>query len=177
MEQNRKTIYFSGFLFSVPMALMLYVNSSFLSSFISKDVVGLIFATGSILSILALCLAPGIFRKIGGYKFLLWVVGINALTILTCALSRNPWIISIAFVWGFTMNTLIVFSLDELLKIFSKTSAIGRIRGVYLAVCHLAFILSQLVSGTILGYFSFGGVYLIAFGVMVLFFIFSLLNQ
>lgn len=176
MEQNRKTIYFSGFLFSVPMALMLYVNSSFLSSFISKDVVGLIFATGSILSILALCLAPGIFRKIGGYKFLLWVVGINALTILTCALSRNPWIISIAFVWGFTMNTLIVFSLDELLKIFSKTSAIGRIRGVYLAVCHLAFILSQLVSGTILGYFSFGGVYLIAFGVMVLFFIFSLLK-
>jgi MFS family permease len=173
MEHSRKIIYFAGFFFSVPMALMIYINSSFLSSFISKELVGLTFAFGSIFSILALFAASRIFRKIGGYKFLLLVVAFDALSILACAISNNPWIISIAFIVGFALNTLIVFSLDELLKIFSKDSAIGRIRGIYLAVCHLAFILAQLASGTILGYFSFKEIYFIAFIVMALFFVFS----
>lgn len=104
---------------------------------------------------------------------MLLVVAFDALSILACAISNNPWIISIAFIVGFALNTLIVFSLDELLKIFSKDSAIGRIRGIYLAVCHLAFILAQLASGTILGYFSFKEIYFIAFIVMALFFVFS----
>lgn len=173
MKHSRKIIYLSGFLFSVPIALMIYINSSFLSSFVSKELMGLTFAFGSTVSILALLVAPPIFRKIGGYKFLLWVIVLDSLSILLFALSKNAWSAVIAFVLGFALNTLIVFSLDELLKIFSKDSAIGRTRGIYLAVCHLAFIGSQLASGTILGYFSFKEIYIIAFGVMLLFFAFS----
>lgn len=174
MNHNRKIIYFAGFFFSVPMALLIYINSSFLSSFISKELVGVVFALGSVFSILALLAAPSIFRRIGGYKFLLLVVAFDAISILVCALSENPWVIATAFIVGFALNTLVVFSLDELLKIFSKDSAIGRIRGIYLAVCHMAFVLSQVASGTVLGYFSFREIYFIAFGVMALFFIFSL---
>lgn len=173
MEHNRKTIYTAGFLVSLPIALMLYINSSFISSYISKELMGLTFACGSILSILALLLAPRIFRKIGGYKFLLLVIGFDLLSILLCALSDNPWIVVSAFVFGFAFNTLIVFSLDELLKIFSKNSAIGSIRGIYLAVCHVAAILSQLAFATVLGYFSFKEIYLISFVVMLAFFLFS----
>ncbi len=173
MQQTRKIIYFAGFLFSLSLALMIYINSSFLSSFISKELVGLTFALGSIFSILALIIAPSIFRKTGGHKFLLLVIALDAISILLCTLSNNPWVVSIAFIFGFALNTLIVFSLDELLKIFSKDSAIGSIRGAYLAICHIAFILSQLISGTILQYFSFKEIYTLAFLVMVLFFIFA----
>ncbi len=174
MQHNRTTIYLAGFLSSLPIALMIYINSSFLSSFIGKEFMGLTFTLASIVSILGLLLAPKIFRKIGGHKFLLLVIALDALSILLCALSENAWVVAIAFVFGFALNTLMFFSLDELLKILSKDSAIGRIRGIYLVVCSLAFVGAQLASGTILGYFSFTEIYLMAFIAMILFFLFSL---
>lgn len=173
MKHDRKIIYLAGFLFSISIALTLYINSSFLSSFVSKELMGLTFAFGSIISILALLVAPQIFRKIGGYKFLLLVIALDALSILLFAFSKNAWSAVPLFILGFAFNTLIVFSLDELLKIFSKDSATGRIRGIYLTVVHLAFIASQLALGTILEYFSFRIIYIIAFSVMMLFFLFS----
>jgi len=176
MKHKRKIIYLAGFLFSVPIALMLYINSSFLSIFMSEKAVGLTYVFGSIVSILALLVAPQIFRQIGGYKFLLLVIGLDALSILLFAFSKNAWSAVPVFIIGFALNTLIVFSLDELLKIFSRDSATGKIRGIYLAVCHLAFITSQLASATILGYFSFKIIYIIAFGVMLLFFLLSYLG-
>ena len=142
----------------------------------SEKAVGLTYVFGSIVSILALLVAPQIFRQIGGYKFLLLVIGLDALSILLFAFSKNAWSAVPVFIIGFALNTLIVFSLDELLKIFSRDSATGKIRGIYLAVCHLAFITSQLASATILGYFSFKIIYIIAFGVMLLFFLLSYLG-
>jgi|SRR3989338_6189730 len=173
MKHSRKIIYLAGFLFSVPVALMIYINSSFLSFFVSEKLIGLTYVLGSIVSITALLIAPQIFRKIGGYKFLLLVVGLDALSIIFFAFSKSAWSAVLAFVLGLALNILIVFSLDELLKIFSRDSATGRIRGTYLVIVHLAFITSQLASGTILGYFSFKEIYIIAFSAMILFFLFS----
>ena len=176
MEQNRKIIYLVGFLFSFPIALASYINSSFISSFVGEKFVGLIYILGSLGSILALALAPKIFKKMGGYKFLLSIILLGAFSFLAISLTKNIWGVVLMFILGFSMNTLIVFSLDELLKIFSKNQAIGKIRGIYLIICNLAWILAQLLSGTILGGFSIRAIYLLSFSVMMLFFIMSFLN-
>src|SRR3989344_4620399 len=174
MKQNRKIIYLAGFLFSMPIALMSYINSSFLSSFVNGKLMGVTYALGSVASILALLTAPTIFRKFGGYKFLLFVIGFDALSILSFALAKNAWVALLAFILGFALNTVIIFSLDEILKIFSKNSSTGKTRGTYLAVSSAAWILAQLVSGTILGEFSFRMIYLTAFSIMILFFLLCL---
>ena len=97
MGHNRKIIYLAGFLFSMPIALMSYINSSFLSSFIGEKLVGVIYTLASIILIMALLLIPQVFRKLGGYKFLLLVVGLDILSILALVLTKNVWIIIIAF--------------------------------------------------------------------------------
>src|SRR3989344_7505565 len=89
MKHDRKIIYLAGFLFSLSVALMSYINSSFLSSFVGEKLVGIIYTIGSIISILALLIAPQIFRKIGGYRFLLLVIGLDALSILSFVLTKN----------------------------------------------------------------------------------------
>lgn len=170
MKHNRKIIYLAGFIFSLPIALMAYINSSFISSFIDGKLVGTVYTLGSIISLLALLLVPKIFRKMGGYKFLLWVVGLNAFSILLFAFSRNALSAIILFVFGFTLNILIYFSLDEILKIFSKDSSTGKTRGGYLAFCSLAWVVAQFSLGTILGEFSFRMIYLTSFGLMLIFF-------
>lgn len=175
MKHKTKIIYLAGFIFSLSVALMSYINSSFISSFISEKLVGIIYALGSIVSILVLLLVPKIFRKVGGYRFLIGIIGLDALSILLFAFSKNIWSAIIFFVFGFTLNILIFLSLDEFLKILSYDSTTGKTRGSYLTLCNLAWVIAQLSFGTILGGFSFKVIYLISFAVMLLFFVISYL--
>lgn len=176
MQHNRKIIYLVGFLFSLPIALASYINSSYISSFVGEEFVGIIYVLGSLGSILALMIAPKILKKLGGYKFLLLIALLDALTFLVLSQTNNILSVISMFILGFSMNTLVIFSLDELLKIFSKNQLTGRIRGIYLIVCNIAWILAQLLHGTIFGEFSYKTIYFTGFLVMVSFFVVSFLN-
>ena len=134
-----KNIFLMGFLLSLHVALTTYINSSFLSSFINEKSVGVIYIIGSIVSILALLIIPKIFREMGGYKFLLSVTLLNALSLLSLTFIKNEWGAIIIFIFYFALNILIVFSLDEIIKIFSKNSSTGKVRGMYLAVINSDF--------------------------------------
>ncbi len=176
MKHNRKIIYLVGFLFSVPIALTAYINSSFLSTFVNKELIGIIYAMGSTGSILALLIAPHIFKKIGGYKFLLLIALFEVSSLFALSMVKHAWSAIMVFILFFTLNTLVIFSLDELLEIFSKDATTGKIRGTYLAICSSAWIIAQLVSGTILGEFNFRTMYLISFSIMTLFLLVSFFN-
>ena len=173
MEYNRKIIYLAGFLFSLPIALASYINSSFISSFVGEKYVGIMYVLGSIGSVLALLAAPQIFRKIGGYRFLLIMILLDALSLLVLSFTENIWGIALMFILGFSMNTLIFFSLDEILKIFSSDSSTGAIRGVYAALSSFAWVVAQLASGIFFGGISFQSIYFASFLVMMLFFLVS----
>ncbi len=168
-----KKIFLAGFLLSLHFALTAYIGSSFLSSFIGEKSVGFVYAFGSIISILALLIAPKILRYTGGYKFLLWIAGLNIFSLLSLSFIKSAWGAIPIFILYLTLNTLIVFSLDELLKIFSKDSSTGKIRGLYLTVISSAWVMAQLFSGKILGSFPFSKIYLVAFSLMILFFLVS----
>ena len=176
MRHNRKIIYLAGFLFSLPIALMSYVNSSFLSSFVGENRMGITYVFASVVSILGLLVAPHILKKLGGYKFLLLVTALDALSIFCFVFFNVPWIITTAFIAGFTLNILIAFSLDELLKIFSPKASTGKTRGTYIALVNVAWIFSQILSvwGGRDGASSLRNVYLLAFCIMTGFFLFSL---
>ncbi len=177
MRHNRKIVYLAGFLFSLPVALAAYVNSSFISTFVGEKLSGMIFVLGSALSILALILAPKIFQKIGVLKFLMSVLVLDTMTFGLLAFLNVKWLVISIFVFGLCLNTLVIFSLDELLKIFSKDKATGGIRGAYIAICNIAWILSQLVSGIIVGgNLNFKTIYLVDFFIMILLVMISAYN-
>jgi len=123
-----------------------------------------------------LFLIPGILRKVGEYRFLLWSSGINALSLLLLSMLKNPIGIVVIFIFYFTLNNLIVFALDELVQIFSKNSKIGHVRGLYLTIINLAWVISQIISGKILFGFSFSSLYILTFVIMSVFFLISLLS-
>lgn len=168
-----KNIFLVGFLFSLHLALTAYINSSFLSLFLEEKDVGLLYTLGFIISIIALLLIPKILVKIGSYKFLLWSAGLNAISLLLLSMFKSIWLIIPTFVFYLTLNTLIVFSLDEILQIFSKNYEVGKIRGLYIAIISGAWVIAQSFSGTILNNFSFSALYFISFIVMVILFIVS----
>ena len=89
---------------------------------------------------------------------------------------QNAWGIIPIFIFYFTLNNLLVFSLDELLKISSQNSSTGRIRGLYLTIINSAWIIAQIFSTKILAHLPFSYLYLISFGIMTLFFLIALIG-
>ncbi|OGI65507.1 hypothetical protein A3A95_03110 [Candidatus Nomurabacteria bacterium RIFCSPLOWO2_01_FULL_39_18] len=160
MKNNRKIIYWAVFLSSVPFALTHYINSSFITATVGEKFVGLLYTLGSISSLAVLSFVPIIFRRIGAYKFLIWVAALDVIYFFILAKTRGMLWISTVFVLGFSLNILVSFALDEFLKIFSKNSWLGRVRGIVLIVTHVAFILTQLSVWLYWGSKSFASVYL-----------------
>jgi MFS family permease len=169
-----KSIFLIGFLFSLQSALTAYINSTFLSSFTDEKSVGIVYALGAVISIVALFIAPEILRRMGGHKFLLLTTGLNILSIFLLTLAKSAFYAVPLFILYFTFSNVLVFSLDELLKIFSQNASTGRVRGIYLTVVNSAWVIAQVFSGRILGGSPFPSIYLIAFFIMVLFFLVSL---
>ena len=171
-----KNIFLLGFLFALHIALIAYVNSSFLSLFLAEKNVGLLFTIGSIVSIIMLLVTPKILRKIGSYKFLLWSVGINGLFLFLLSTIKSSWLVIPIFISYFAINGVIIFSLDELLEISTKNRAVGKIRGLYVTTVSSAWIIAQGVSGTIINNFSFSTLYLFSALIMVVVFLISCIS-
>jgi MFS family permease len=171
-----KNIFFLGFLLSLHLAFISYINSSFLSIYTVEKNVSLIYIFIYIISVLALFFIPKVLQKIGSYKFLLWSSGLNALSLFLLSALKSPLQIISVFILYFTLNYLIIFALDELLQIFSQNSSMGRVRGLYLSVINLAWVIAQALSGEALFKFSFSSLYSIAFIIMAIFFLVTFLG-
>jgi len=170
-NQKLKNIFFLGFLLSLHLAFISYINSSFLSVFSGEKNVSLIYILGSATSLFVLFFIPGILRKMGEYRFLLWSSGLSVFSLLLLATFKSSVIIIPVFIFYFTLNYLIIFALDELVQIFSKNSSMGKVRGLYLTIINLAWVIAQIISGETLSRFSFSASYFIAFTIMVVFFL------
>src|SRR3989344_3642212 len=112
-----KSLFLINFLLSLHLALTAYTSSSFLSFFINEKFVGLVYVLGSVLSITALLVAPKIFSKVGGQKFLIYVGLLSAVTLFLISITHSAVVAIPAFIVYFALNILIVFSLDELFRI------------------------------------------------------------
>lgn len=160
---------------SLQLALTAYINSSFLASFIGENSVGFVFTLGSMAAISALLLIPKVLIRLGSYEFLLLAVAGSALSLLFLSIMKNVWAIIPIFIIYFAFNNIIIFILDELLEIFSKTGQVGKMRGFYLAVLSSAWVLSQIFLGKILESFSYQVLFFITFEIMVTLFLLCLL--
>ena len=169
-----KIIFLAGFLMALHLALTAYVNSSFLVSFLSEQYVGLVFTSASFASILALLLVPGLLRFLGGFRLILWSVGLSALSLLMLAIYPRVHIIIPVFIFYFALNNIIIFILDEFLEIFSEGRAIGKIRGFYLAFLSSAWVLAQIILSRTSASFNFSSLYFYAFLLIAILFLLSL---
>ncbi len=168
-----KNIFLAGFLMAMHLALTAYIGSSFVSSFVGEKLVGIVYTLGSIISILTLLLAPRILNKIGGKKFLLIVIILDILALLSFAFISN-WLVIPIFILYFALNNLIIFLLDELLQIFSRDGAMGKMRGLYLTLISSAWVIAQALTGKVLGQYHFSTIYLVAAVVMMLLYLLAL---
>lgn len=160
MSKNRTIIYLAGFLFSIPLALTSYINSSFLENYINKNYIGIIYVIASLFTIFGLLKMPKILNRIGNRSTALYFGIIIFISLLLLAFGKSAFFVLPAFILYFFSSNFIIASLDIFIEDFSKNSNIGKFRGIYLTIINGAWIVAQLISGSIIAKSSFKGIYL-----------------
>lgn len=162
MQRKREIIYLAGFLLAMPIALTSYLNSSILETYAGKNYLGIIYVIASIITIIGMLSMPRILNRFGNRQTVLIYSLLFLLSLVLIALGGKGFIVLPAFILYFTTSNLIFASLDIFIEDFSKNSPIGGIRGIYLTLISLAWVISQVISGSIIAKSSFRGIYLLS---------------
>jgi MFS family permease len=157
------SVYLLGFLFAFHTALPTYINSSFLNTFISEKMIGIIYIIASIFTICCFLFMPLVLKKFGNYHTALFLIFVEILVLLGLSFFDSfSWLIPL-FIANLVAIPLIYFSTDIFLEGYSSNRATGRIRGIYLTSVNLAWAISPLVSGLILVEGDYSRIYFASF--------------
>ncbi|MBI3634198.1 MAG: MFS transporter [Candidatus Yonathbacteria bacterium] len=167
-------VYVASFFYSFHYALPLYIESSFISQFLSAEkMVGIVFAVAAIFTIILTFLFPRFLRRFGNYKITLAVMGLESVTLLFLAIMGSPFIVIPLFILHQILVSVIFLSLDGFIESFSENNKTGGIRGIFMTVLNIAIASAPLVAGLMLTNHDFWKVYLAAavfmlFGIFVI---------
>ena len=160
MKKNRTIIYLAGFLFTIPLAITSYINSSFLEIYINKYYVSIVYIIASIIAIICLLEMPKLLNIFGNRFTTLIFSFTGFISLIALSFSTKSYIIISAIIIYFISTDMIIASLDIFIENFSKNSNIGKFRGLYLMIINFSWILAQMISGSIIAKSSFKGIYL-----------------
>jgi MFS family permease len=168
MQKNRTIIFLAGFLFSIPLALTSYINSSFLATYINEYYVGVVYIFASGIAIAGLLKMPRVLNNLGNRATILLFTIFSFLSLLTLAYTHNVIAVIFSVVLYFISTDFIIASFDIFIEDFSKNSNVGKFRGLYLMIINLAWVVAQMLSGSIIAKSSFQGIYLFSAGFLIL---------
>lgn len=140
-------IFFLALFSSVPS----YANSSFLETILSADTVGVVFAVGSLLSLLTLVRLPRVLARFGVFRSTITMLSLELLVLFVLSFSPFVWLTITAFILHLFLVGALFFSLDIFVESFSSDEKTGTIRGTLLTVMNTAVLASPLILAFILG--------------------------
>lgn len=157
-----------GFLFTIPLAITSYINSSFLEAYLSEYYVGVVYIIASLIAIWGLLKMPRILNRFGNRFTTLLFSLAGFLALFALALGKSIYIVIPAIVIYFISTDLSIATLDIFVEDFSKSTNVGKFRGLYLMVLNFSWVLAQMISGSIIAKSSFRGIYLFSAGFIFL---------
>jgi MFS family permease len=156
MRQTLKTasvflpFYLLAFIFTLHVAVPSYINSTYLAGKVGEVGVGLLFAGASLTTLIAFFFIGTLLKKRGDYDLTLTLLALDFVATLGLAALRAPWALAAALAVNFVTISLIHFDLDVLLESLSKTRITGTLRGNYLTVANVSWVISPFLVGFVL---------------------------
>jgi MFS family permease len=154
-----RILYGSMFFFSFHIYIFLYIQSTFISKYVSESYLSLIYGIGATFSLATLIFIPKVFGRISDRRLTLILIGIETIICLTLAYSQFAYLIIFAFIIQQALIPVLAFALDVLIEDFSKNKEIGLVRGLSFTAANIALVLSPLLAGYIGTKFGFGTIF------------------
>jgi len=156
-------VYLASFFYSFHWALPIYIESSFISQFLSTEkTIGLLFSIAAVFSAILTFLFPRILRRFGNYHATLIAMALEIIALLVLAFFTTPAIIIPVFILHQTLASVIFLNFDSFVEAFSVDETTGGIRGVFMTVLNIAFVAAPFLAGLMITDHDFWKVYLAA---------------
>jgi MFS family permease len=149
-------------LYALHYAIPLYATSSFLHKYFSSAYVSLLYVVASIVTLLGSLLISKSIRRFHTYGFTFFLVIAEIIATIIFALTDNLFVIGLFFIIHTLLQAFLYICLNIFIESFSKHAETGSIRGLFLAILSLGYIISPVIGGAILDHYSFQVLYIIA---------------
>jgi MFS family permease len=154
---------------SLRLALPTYITSSFLSSFVSENLVGYIYILGSVFTLILFYLASKILASWGNWKTTIVFSLISFFSLIGLVYAKDLYCIVFFLNLSTATATMVSFCLDIFIEHDTKNSLTGNTRGLYLTIMNSAWLISPFLAGWMVGSENYKNVFLIsAFFMLVL---------
>lgn len=169
------TLFLSNIFISFHYALIIYINSSFLSSVFTETQVSALYIIGSIASTFCLVKASQILERTGIYIFAITATILEIITVFGLSIFSTPLLIGLCFIIHTAMISLVMFNMDVLIEIAeSDKNTIGSIRATYLTLTNITIVLAPFCLSWILVAKEYKNAYLLsAISMLPLYFLFK----
>ncbi len=154
--------YITGFLLTFHIALISYVNSSFLATKIPEFLVGILYTASAIIAVIGLYTVPKLITRFGTRKIIGSMLLLSITSILVLIFSSNIIATLISFILYFSLTTCIYLGLDILIEHWSLASNQGTVRGIYLTSLSIAFMCAPLIGGFLTDRLGFTALYVLS---------------
>lgn len=156
-------LFLSNIFISFHYALVLYINSSYLSKFFSPTQVSALYIIGSILDTILLLNASKILEKIGSYKFTIYTITLELISTVGLMVCNNAFLAGLSFLIHVFTISLLLFNMDVFVEEFSKDeSKTGSIRATYLTFTNLAIVISPTIIALFISGSNYARIYLLS---------------
>ena len=157
------TLFLSNVFLALHYALIIYINSSYLSNFFSETQVSSLYIIASIVNTILLLVASRILEKIGNYKFIAYGIGLEFLALVGLTVSLSHFLIGLYFLVHTVVISLLLFGFDLFIEDFTKDeSETGSIRATYLTITNLTLVLAPALVAILLVSNHYQNVYILS---------------
>ncbi|MCI0680079.1 MFS transporter [bacterium] len=167
MKNSLYVIYAMGFLSALHYAIPLYVNSSFIETFLSEKGAAILFPAANIFAILSLIFMPRILFRFGDFRITAAVFIADAAALGGILFFDNPWILAACMLAHLLSFPVIVALMDIFLEHSSTNERTGGIRGMYLTSVNAAIMFAPFLAGFLLSDGNYRNVYFFSLIVLI----------
>ncbi len=130
--------------------LIYFINSSFLSGFLTSTQMGLVYIIGAIVNIATFLLVPRYLRKRGNFKLIMMLTTLELAVLLGIACIPWNFIVILLFIIQQGIGPIIFYCLDIFLEQSTEANYVGSVRGMYLTMYNLSPIITPIIVGLVL---------------------------
>jgi len=166
-------LYFVGLLIAFSTALPSYIQSNFLTEFVSLETLSLFVIIANAITIFCIIFFPKLIKALTNYFLTKIVLVIYAVSLLGMVIINNPISAFLAIILFTISSNLLWINMDVLIESFSNNSSTGKIRTTYFTFLNLGWIIAPSISSYLVKLGNYQLPFLIAgFLTIPIFFIF-----
>lgn len=169
-HQNKllNTLFVSNVFVAFHYALVLYLNSSFLSASFSELQISSLYIIGSVINVFLLLNVSKILERMSNFRLATYAITFEFLSIFGLFASTTPFLTGLYFIIHLSAISLVLFSMDVFVESISCDETVtGSVRGTYLTITNIMLVLAPLSISFLVKGSDFGVVYIISALLMI----------